>query len=326
VFPLCSIFYTNDIIQEEMSRTAAPNKSRLNDPLKEATIAALKRVVDPLVDLMFNSAVTVRELCELVRESAVRSAARRVSEESGRENKSRVAIITGLPRAEIARILKSDNVAPAAKRSEHPSATRRVLDAWFDDPQFLAPNGSPAVLPIFGKRRSFEQLVADHGRGIPVRAMLDALIEFDAVERLRDQRVKVKSRVPVLTGMTGSAIAGVGERTGDLLETLTHNLRRTSKPLFEGTALVDEADPEMVSLVRREIAEQGANFINSANSLLSRSCVKPSRSIAKTPGKCRLGVTVYYFQDDVEGPMESKTEKNHTPRKNLQRQRRPTNT
>ena len=134
----------------------------------------------------------------------------------------------------------------------------------------------------------------------------------------------MKARVPILTGMTGTAIEAVGERTADLLKTLTHNLRHASKPLFEGTVLVDEADPEMVSLVRREIAEQGANFINTANSLLSRSCVKPSRSIAKTSGKCRLGVTVYYFQDDVKGAMESKTERPYRPRKNLQRQRRPT--
>ena len=306
-----------------MPRTTAPRKSRLNDPLKEATLAALKRAVDPLVDLMLDAAVTVREVSQLMRESAVRTAARRVSEESGRNSKSRVAIMTGLPRAEVARILKPDKVQPG-KRLEHPSAARRVLAAWFDDSRFLAPNGYPAVLPIFGKRRSFEHLVAMHSRGIPVRAMLDELTEIDAVERLPDQRVKVKARVPILTGMTGTAIEAVGERTADLLKTLTHNLRHASKPLFEGTVLVNEADPEMVSLVRREIAEQGATFINSANSLLSRSCVKPSRSIANTSGKCRLGVTVYYFQDDVKGAMESKTEKPYRPRKNLQRQRRLT--
>jgi Family of unknown function (DUF6502) len=306
-----------------MPRTAAPHKSRFNDPLKDATIVALKRVVDPLVDLMFDAGVTVHEFGQLVRERAVRTAARRVSKETGRDSKSRVAIITGLPRSEVARILKSDDVSASKRLGQHPA--RKVLAAWFDNPRFLAPNGDPAVLPIFGKRRSFEQLVAMHSRGIPVRAMLDELTQIDAVERLSDQRVKAKSRIPILTGLTGSAIAVIGERTRDLLETLTNNLRRTSKPLFEGTALVDETDLEMVSLVRREIAEQGANFINSANSLFSRSCVKPSRSIAKTSAKCRLGVTVYYFQDDIEGSMESKNETTYRRRKNLQRQRRPAN-
>ena len=306
-----------------MSRTAAPNKSRFNDPLKEATIAALKRVVDPLVDLMFDAGVTVHEFCQLARERAVRTAARRVSKESGRDSKSRVAIITGLPRSEVARILGSHDVSRSEPLGQHPA--RNVLAAWFDNPRFLAANGDPAVLPIFGKRRSFEQLVAMHSRGIPVRAMLDELTQIDAVERLEGQRVRPKSRIPILTGMTASAITGIGERTRDLLETLTTNLRRTSKPLFEGTALADEADLEMVSLIRREIAEQGANFINSANSLFSRSSVKAKRLTTKRSTKYRLGVTVYYFQDDIGRATESNSETTYRHRKNLRRQRRPIN-
>ena len=157
-----------------------------------------------------------------------------------------------------------------------------------------------------------------------MRAMLDELTQIDAVERLEDQRVKAKSRIPILTGMTDSAIAAIGERTRDLLETLTNNLRRTSKPLFEGTALAEETDLDMVSLVRREIAEQGANFINSANSLFSRSSVKAKRSFPKTATRYRLGVTVYYFQDDIEGATQSKSKTTYGRRKNLRRQRRPT--
>ena len=305
-----------------MPRTAALHKSRFDDPLKEATIVALKRVVDPLIDLMFDAGVTVHDFSQIVRERAVRTAAERVSKESGRDSKSRVAIITGLPRSEVARILESDDVSPTKRLGQHPA--RKVLAAWFDNPRFLAANGDPAVLPIFGKRRSFEQLVSMHSRGIPVRAMLDELTQIDAVERLEDQRVRAKSRIPVLTGLTAGAIAVIGERTRDLLDTLTNNLRTTSKPLFEGTALADETDLELVSLFRREIAEQGANFINSAHSLFSRPSVKAKRSFSKSSPKYRLGVTVYYFQDDIEGATESKPETTYPRRKNLRRQRRPT--
>jgi hypothetical protein len=304
-----------------MRRTTTPDKLRSNDPLKEAAITALKRVVGPLVDLMFDTGVTVHEFGHLVRERAVWAAARRVSRESGRDSKSRVAIVTGLARSEVARILKSDDASSSNRAGQQPS--RKILTAWYENPRFLAANGDPAVLPIFGKRRSFEQLVALCSRGIPVRAMLDELTQIGAIERLSDQRVKAKSRIPILTGLTGSAIAAIGERTGDLLETLTNNLRRKSNPLFEGTALVDETDLDMVTLVRREIEEQGANFINSANSLLSRSRARPSRSSAKTSAKCRLGVTVYYFQDDVERTAESSAETTYMRRKNLQRKRRP---
>lgn len=306
-----------------MPPIAALRNLGLRDPRREATIVALKRVIDPLVELMFDAGMTVHEFNQLVRERAVRNAASRISREVGRGSKSRVAIITGLPRSEVARILRSEDVSCNRRLGQHPA--RRVLAAWFDNPRFLASNGDPAVLPIFGKRRSFEQLVATHSGGIPVRAMLDELTQIDAVERLADQRVKAKVRIPILTGPSARAIEGIGERTRDLLETLLYNLRHRAKPLFEGTVFVDETSHELVSLLRREIAEQGANFISSANSLFGRYRAKQDLPLAKAPTKCRLGVTVYYFQDDIDGATDSGPKIVNTRRKNLQRQRRPAN-
>ncbi len=306
-----------------MPQIAALRKLALRDPRKEATIVALKRVVDPLVELMFDAGVTVHEFNQLVRERAVRNAAARVSRDLGRGSKSRVAIVTGLPRSEVARILKSDEVPSNRRLGQHPA--RRVLAAWFDNPRFLGPNGDPAVLPIFGKRRSFEQLVAMHSGGIPVPAMLDELTQIDAVERLADQRVRAKARIPILAGPSGGAIEAIGERTRDLLETLLYNLRHKAKPLFEGTVFVDQTDYELVSLLRREIAEQGTNFISGANSLFGRYRAKHNRPVGKPPTKCRLGVTVYYFQDNVDGGTDSGPKIDSTRRKNLRRQRRPEN-
>jgi hypothetical protein len=132
-----------------MPRAATPQEFALDDPLKDATIAALNRVIDPLIDMMFDAGVTVHEFSHLTRERAVRNAARRVSKESGRNSKSRVAIITGLPRSEVARILRSGEVSPNKRLGQHPA--RKVLAAWFDNPRFLDPHGDPAVLPIFGR-------------------------------------------------------------------------------------------------------------------------------------------------------------------------------
>jgi len=304
-----------------MPTSTKQQPSRFNDPLKDATVATLNRVVDPLLDLTFDVGITVHEFTQIVRERAVRAAARRVCRETGRDSKSRIAIVTGLPRSEVARMLKLDDISPTRRLGQHPA--RKVLAAWFDSPRFLDSNGDPAILPIFGKRHSFEQLVAIHSGGIPVRAMLDELTQIDAVERLPDQRVRAKSRTPILTGLTTIAIAAIGERTRDLLDTLSNNLRGVSTPLFEGTALLEETDFDSVSLIRREIANQGSNFISSANSLLNRTRVRPKRAITKASARCRLGVTVYYFQDS-DHTIKSKPDTTHCRRKNLQRKLRPT--
>jgi Family of unknown function (DUF6502) len=253
-----------------------------------------------------------------VREVAVRSAAARIARESGRNSNSRVAIITGLARAEVARILEADEPSFSSRGGQHPA--RKVLAAWHDTQRFLATNGDPAVLPIFGRRKSFEQLVAAHSGGIPVRAMLDQLTQISAVEILSGQRVKVKSRVPIFSGMTCSAIANLGERAGDLLGTLKHNLRTASTPLFEGTAFISDVNIGIVPLVRRQIAEQGSAFIDGATSLFSRSHSKSSRPSVKKASQCRVGVTVYYFEDEIANASDPLSSTDTGRRKNLQRQ------
>jgi hypothetical protein len=303
-----------------MRPSTCTHEPRSQDRLKEATIIALARVIDPLVDLTFDAGITVREFTKLVRERAVRRAASRVAKEGGRTSKSRVSIITGLPRSEVARLLRADDLSTRSRLGQHPA--RKVLAAWYGNPRFLRANGDPAVLPIFGKRRSFERLVAMSSGGIPVRAMLDQLVQINAVEVLSGRRVKAKSRVPIFTGLTSSAIAIIGERAGDLLETLRSNLHATTAPLFEGTALLADIEPAAVPLLRREIAEQGAAFLDGANSLLARARAKPRRPMLAGTPKCRVGVTIYYFQDGAANQVSRRSVIGSGRRKNLQRQQK----
>lgn len=294
-------------------------KPQQGDPIGDATLGALKHVIDPLLELMFDAGVTVQEFNNLLRNSAVRTATSRVVKECGRNSKSRVAIMTGLPRSEVTKILNSFDLASKTTLGQHPA--RRVLAAWYDNPRFLGATGEPAVLPIFGRKRSFERLVSIHGAGIPVRAMLDELTQIDAVERLADQKVRAKSRVPILTGLTTNAIAAVGERCGDLLQTLTKNVRRHLPPLFEATAQVSDADLDLVPIVRRELAEQGTSFINGANSLLKRARGKKGGASSTAVAKCRLGVSIFYFEEEVAGGNTFVKDVKHDRRKNLRRQR-----
>jgi hypothetical protein len=301
---------------------SAQHQNDTADPLKEATMVALERVMDPLLNLMADVNVTVQELNQLVREMAVRKATRRVIKESGRENKSRVAIATGIPRSEVARILASQDSLPAAHRGEHP--TRRVLAAWHENPKFLTTEGKPAVLPIFGRAGSFERLVAMYGGGNPVRAMLDELIRIDAVKRLANGRVRANSRRPIIAGLTSDAISGVGERGGDLLETLVNSARGKSIPLFESTAVWD-VNPAMVLPIREKIIQKGTNFITRVNALLNQSRKGVTQTIPRTVNTCRLGVTVYCFQNEREFMDETLTKFCKERRKNLRRAPRAVN-
>lgn len=297
--------------------TFTRRKKQRGDSVREATMIALTRVIDPLLNLMMDAGVTVQELNSLIRDRAVRNAAERAANEGMRESKAQLAIVTGLPRSEVAKILRSRNQYPVGRRGQNPA--RRVLAAWYDNPQFLNSTGEPAILPIFGKSRSFERLVALNSGGIPVRAMLDELTKIGAVERLPGQHVKARSKIPILTGLNSIAIAALGERGKDLLETLTHNIRPTPQPLFEATAVVSDADENFASMIRREIIEQGTSFIDGIHSLLARSRTNRSIQKADVSAGCRLGVTVYYFQDDRKSDDIGRPTTGGGHRKNLRR-------
>lgn len=289
-----------------------------SDPFRSAMILALTKILDPLIDLMLDTGVTVHDLNRIARERTVQRAHARVSKENGRASNSRVAIVTGLPRSEVSRLLMTRRESTSSHVGQHPA--RKVLTAWHDDPAFLDENGNPAVLPIFGARRSFQRLVARHSGGIPVRAMLDQLSQVDSIDLLPDQHVKAKSRVPIRLGFSSTAVALIGDRTRDLLDTLLENLR-TSTPLFEGTAVFSGIDAESVPKLRAKIAEQGAFLIESVRENLrqSRNRTRYLKSKHGAP-PCRVGITAYYFQTNNAGEhLDLQAPSARAGRKNLRR-------
>lgn len=301
---------------------AKPRQDRGADPLKDATLVALKSIIDPLIGLMLDVGITAPEFSKLVRERSVRIAAGRLQSQTGRTSHSRVSIATGLPRSEVAKILKPAVAKGQPKRTPH--AARRILDAWYQSPAFLLASGEPAPIPIFGPRCSLEYLVAKHGAGIPVRAMLDELIQIDAIEQLADQRVRAKSRIPIMRGPSPGAITAMGERASELLVTLTHNLRQTIHPFFEATAVASDVNAELVALIRRDISDQGTKFVDGINELLSRSRAPNATRRKSTIGEqttCRIGVTVYYFQDQFSSIGDCLSLSSARRRKNLLRSR-----
>lgn len=289
------------------------------DPLKDATLHALSRILDPLIHLMLETGVTVREVTHLIRHRAVCCADERLFGDAGPRNQSRIAILTGLPRSEVARALKRMNSRYKEKPIHHPS--RKVLSGWFDDSAFLDMNGAPSVLPIFGPRKSFEKLVLRYGGGIPVRAMLDELGRIDAVEQLEDQRIRVLRRIPAAPkGLSLDSIALIGERGRDLFRTLTINATNPESPLLEATASIENVSPDLLAIARRNAYQQGASFIDRVDISFRNIKADDSTAVsAQEAAGSRVGVTVFYFEEVTLDREDKSVASNGRRRKNLRR-------
>ena len=137
-----------------------------------------------------------------------------------KQTKTRVAVLTGLSRVEIDRILKIEKPLEVTKKKWNRAT--KVLSAWCNEKAYLK-NKKPNILPIYGKL-SFSTLVEKYSGGATMRSVLDELIHVKSVE-LKDEKVKLirqdYAQKPNKQKLLNLEISGMA--TGELLNTLVFN-------------------------------------------------------------------------------------------------------
>jgi DNA-binding phage protein len=263
--------------------------------VREVARAALLQLLEPLVEFVLDSGLNTHELHSILRAAAVRSVAARQMEIARKVNISGIAASTGIPRAEISRILKSPpNSAERTADRQH-QATNRILAAWHQDPKFTTPEGQPANLKIYGRGSTFETLVHNHGRGIPSRAILDELTRAGAAEVLPSRLIRVRTSVTVDRGMTTQGIRSFGLRAAELLATMLQNMRNPENPQFVASISESNIATAFMPLFRKELAGKGADFLADMQESLLRGAA--TAHVKKDPPRTnRASVTIFYHE------------------------------
>jgi hypothetical protein len=178
--------------------------------------------MEPLAGFACDCGLSVNEVILLLEEGAVRNAARRQYQKKRRINVSGIAAVTGVSRAKASLILTQDNSVVAQLHDRYLSPANRILEAWHCDPAFLTAEREPAELKLFGRRGlSFEALVIQYGRGIPVRAILDELTSMGAIEVRVSQGIHAKRSVAVDRRITPQMIRVLSGGLADLLSAVS---------------------------------------------------------------------------------------------------------
>lgn len=283
--------------------------------VRAAARKALARLLEPLTGFVFDSGLSIKDVHEILRTAAVRGVATRQLEISRRVNISGISASTGIPRAEISRILKSGPVSPDANSDRHQQSTNRILSAWYQDPRFTTPDGQPADLKIYGRGCTFESLVKLHGKGIPTRAVLDELIRTRAIELRSAQFIRLKTPVAVDRGITPQVVKAFGDRVSELMGTLLHNMRERENASFVASAAHVTVSANDLPILRREISSRGAEFLNEIQEIVARGPLK-ARSLPKGKKGPSVSVTIFYHEE----PSKSKNKKSVlTRRRNFRR-------
>jgi len=271
----------------------------VGESLKAAINAAILRMLGPVVRLLLAAGIGVGDFMAIVKVAYVRAARDQGRERRGelRPNASRIAVVTGLTRGEVAAMLAVDtDERRTSDRGRH--RAERVLSGWWNDPDFQNPDGAPAVLPIAGSRRSFKDLVRRYSNEPRVTPILDELLRVNAVKKLPDGSLKALSRTYATVRWNPDGIASLGEQLAEHCGTLLHNLEHADQPRLVRRIVNAQLDPLYRPMLVRDIQEQLDAAAESIDDALNdrRATVTPVRGGREA---VRLGVAMYVFEEPV---------------------------
>jgi hypothetical protein len=261
-----------------------------NPANKEQILESLGTVLEPVVRLMVRTGVTWKEFSELSKTKFVDVATADFGIRGRPTNASRVAILTGLDRREVAKLRKTASETSA--KGYHSKASQ-ILSAWHHDPNFLDAQGHPAVLAVEGEGATFTELMRRYAPALPVVAMIKELKTVKAIEEQTDGRLRALKRTYLPSGVSPERLRLWSSVLSDVATTIEHNFSRdtTSPARFERRALNLRVDREALPQFRELIESEGQALLERFDDWLT------SHQVADDEDGVRLGVGVYHIED-----------------------------
>lgn len=266
--------------------------------LKQHVIDSCRYLLQPIIRFLLRHGVTWDEFGELAKDAYVAVARQEHGIQGRPTNNSRVAILTGLSRREVARVrdrlLESTDDADTVKGNR----LSRILSGWHADPEFMNSEGSPKDLPAEGDTGSFERLLRRYAGDLPHGAVRKELQHRGLIEELRDGHVRVLKRDYVLSKLDPQVIHQFGLALHDHATTLEHNLNeeRSTPPRFEGIADNLKMSRKSYRKFQDLLATRGFSFLEEIDAWLSEHEIDENDD--DDARNVRLGAGVYLICDE----------------------------
>lgn len=268
-----------------------------------ALSAALVRMLRPLVRLLLRRGVSFKSFSDLAKWVFVNVAAEEFGLIGRKQSISRVSVLTGLNRKEVARLFRFPE--PIDRESaEKYNRVSRVISGWIRDEDFANQRGEPASLEIKTGNASFFELVRRYSGDMPPRAMLDELLRIGAIKLTRSGRIRLLMRGYVPGSGDAVKIHILGTDVGLLIGTIDHNLKATeateNKQLFfQRKVLYDNLPEEALSQFRIMAAEDSQRLLEKFSDWLVKQD-RDTKPDTQGAGRHVAGVGIYYFEKPFE--------------------------
>ena len=276
--------------------------------LRDALTTAVLHLLRPLVRVLLRHGMAYDEFAELARRSYVAVAEHDFGLRGRKQTTSRISVITGLNRKEVARLqaLNAQGQPGAEALAATMNRAAKVVVGWQRD--HAGTEGAPAELDA----AQFSALVRRHSGDMPVRAVLDELRHAGAVTPTDDGRYRLHGAGYVPQDTDSRKITLLGQHTADLLGTLDHNLNRPAEQaLLQQRVFADNIPADRVEAVRSAMRDAGLKALAETRQVLT---ANDAGDGPPAPGAQRLTLGVYVSQATAEGAAPPKANTSASPR------------
>lgn len=265
------------------------------------SIASTRRILgflgvalEPVIRLMLRCGVTWKEFSELSKTKFVDVATAEFGIRGRPTNVSRVAILTGLDRRDVAKLRKTASETPI---KGYQSKASQILSAWHHEADFLDANGHPAVLAVEGEGATFTELMRRYAPALPVVAMIKELKSAKAIEEQGDGRLRALQRTYFPAGVSTERLRLWSSVLSDVATTIEHNFSRaaTDPARFERRALNLRIDRKALPEFRELLEAEGQALLERLDDWLAAHQVAGDDE----EDGIRLGVGIYHIENRI---------------------------
>lgn len=239
---------------------ASPDKTSPSPAL----IAAVRRILRPLVRVLIANGLTWPSLAGLIKAAYACEAEQHFALPGKPTTDSRVALLTGLHRKDIARLRGEDGAE--AEDPVSPSLPAQVLGRWTGHSGYRGADGKPQAL----SRAGFDSLVESISKDIRPRALLDELLRAGLVRERGDGLLELVETAHLPHGDHDKLAYWFGRNVADHLAAAGHNLAGGKPAFFERALFHTGLTRESVQTLNAEAAAVVMEALIRLNELATR--------------------------------------------------------
>ena len=277
----------------------------MTSSVKDNLGRSLRMMLKPLAKLLIAQGITHKEFSEAAKEAYVEVALRHFQRGEAL-NRSRVAIVTGLTRKEVANVIaRAMMQTPQGKNFSRPG---RVLHGWHNDPDYTGPYGMPLEIPYdsvagAGEPPSFVHLVKTYSGDQSPLQMLDELLRAGAVVKLDDDTFKPIRRDFEPQSLSPKLIERFGDIGFNLFSTLAANVQKKGQGegIFDRVVISNQklSDAEL-SEFKRYLNTRGQSILEEMDNWLTRTVSQKSDGTAQDTYETGVAMLQYIIWDPAD--------------------------